>query len=126
MNRFQAVSPVLPTVSVPAALARYERLGFEVSGYRGGDFYGYARRDEVSLHLSRVDHVNPRTTLVSVYLYVADADALHAEWSASEVEGRFVEPVDTDYGLREGAYVDPDGNLLRYGSPLRPADPSDG
>ena len=24
------------------------------------------------------------------------------------------------YGLREGAHVDPDGNLLRFGSPLPP------
>lgn len=70
------------------------------------------------MHLSRVDDVDPTTTLVSVYLYVADADALHAEWSTSGVEGHFHEPTDTDYGLREGAYVDPDGNLLRYGSPL--------
>jgi hypothetical protein len=25
---------------------------------------------------------------------------------------------DADYGLRKGTYVDPDGNLLRVGSPL--------
>jgi hypothetical protein len=50
------------------------------------------------------------------YLYVDDADALHAEWSS--VEGRHHRPEDTPYGLREGAYVNPDGNLLRYGSPV--------
>lgn len=38
----------------------------------------------------------------------------------SGVEGRFHEPVDTDYACGEGAYVDADGNLLRYGSALRP------
>ena len=27
-------------------------------------------------------------------------------------------PVDTDHGMREGSHVDPDGNLLRFGSPL--------
>jgi hypothetical protein len=31
------------------------------------------------------------------------------------------EPVDTDYGLREFAHVDPDGNLLRVGSPMKRA-----
>jgi hypothetical protein len=50
------------------------------------------------------------------YLYVDDADALHAEWSS--IEGRHHRPEDTPYGLREGAFVDPDGNLLRYGSPV--------
>ncbi len=104
-----------------AALVRYQTLGFEVAAYSGGDFYGYANRGGVSLHLSRVDTVDPKTTLVSVYLYVGDADALHAEWSGCGAEGRFHEPTDTEYGLREGAYVDPDGNLVRYGSPLAAA-----
>jgi hypothetical protein len=118
VTSFASVAPVLPTRDVPVALARYENLGFEVSIYHGGNFYGYARRGDVSLHLSRVGDVDPKANLVSVYLYVSDADALHAEWSTSGVEGRFHQPADTDYGLREGAYVDPDGNLLRYGSRL--------
>jgi hypothetical protein len=48
------------------------------------------------------------------YLYVDDADALHGEWSS--VEGRRHRPEDTPTGFTK-AYVDPDGNLLRYGSP---------
>jgi catechol 2,3-dioxygenase-like lactoylglutathione lyase family enzyme len=118
VTSFESVAPVLPTRDVPAALARYEKLGFDVSVYQGRDFYGYARRGQVSLHLSRVGDMEPNASLVSVYLYVSDADALYAEWSTSGVEGRFHRPTDTDYGLREGAYVDPDGNLLRYGSRL--------
>jgi catechol 2,3-dioxygenase-like lactoylglutathione lyase family enzyme len=120
MTEFTSVAPVLPTRDVAAALTRYERLGFVVASYADGD-YGYARRGEVSLHLSKVSRLNPKTTLVSVYVYVSDADALHTEWTAAGVEGRFHEPTDTDYGLREGAYVDPDGNLLRYGSPMQSA-----
>lgn len=55
---------------------------------------------------------------MAVFLYVSDAHALHDEWLVVVVDGRLVPPVDTDYGLAEGAYVDPDGNLLRFGSPL--------
>lgn len=36
-------------------------------------------------------------------------------WSAV-TGGRDVAPVDTEYGLSEGAHLDPDGNLLKYGS----------
>ena len=43
------------------------------------------------------------------------ADAVAARWAGI---GRTGAPVDTVYGLREGAHVDPDGNLLRFGSPL--------
>lgn len=118
MTDFTSVAPVLPTRDVRGALALYERLGFEVSIYGGGDFYGYVRRGEVSFHLSRVEDVDPKTTLVSAYMYVSDADALHDEWTGAGVDGHFHAPKDTDYGLREGAYVDPDGNLIRYGSPM--------
>jgi hypothetical protein len=54
-----------------------------------------------------------------VYLYVSDADALYAEWMALEdFDGHWHPPHDTPYGLREFAYVDPDGTLHRIGSPL--------
>jgi hypothetical protein len=112
MTRFDSLAPVLPVRNLGDALGTYERLGFAVSRYTGDAAYGYARRDGVSLHLSEVGG------LVSVYLYVDSADDLHVEWLAAEVPGRLHAPQDTDYGLREGAYVDPDGNLLRYGSPL--------
>jgi hypothetical protein len=48
----------------------------------------------------------------------ADADEVHRRWSTSGAGGVFHEPVDTDYELREGAHIDPDGNLIRYGSEL--------
>jgi hypothetical protein len=35
------------------------------------------------------------------------------------VKGRFVSPHDTDYGLREFAFIDRDGTAHRVGSPLR-------
>ena len=53
-----------------------------------------------------------------MYLYVDDADLLYDEWSASGIEGRLVPPTDTDYGLREGACLDRDANLIRFGSAL--------
>jgi catechol 2,3-dioxygenase-like lactoylglutathione lyase family enzyme len=53
--------------------------------------------------------------------YVEDADALFADFSAIGLPSagipRLQGPVEaTDYGLREFAVVDPDGNLLRIGS----------
>jgi glyoxalase/bleomycin resistance protein/dioxygenase superfamily protein len=52
----------------------------------------------------------------TAYLYVTDADALAAEWRAAgaEVHG----PEDTPWGQHEGALVDPDGNIIRFGSPI--------
>lgn len=115
---FHRLASVLPVADVSAAMVHYAKLGFEVESYDGGDYYGYARRGPVELHLSRVDGLDPKASNVAVYLFVDDARALYAEWRAAAVGGRLVAPEATDYGLREGAHVDPDGNLLRFGSPL--------
>ena len=47
-----------------------------------------------------------------------DADALYAEWSRPGIGGETVRPSPADYGLREGAHTDPDGNVIRFGSPI--------
>jgi hypothetical protein len=117
VTAFLSVAPVFPVADVMRAMEHYRQLGFEVSSHDRGTGYAFVNRGEVWLHLAKVDGLDPRTTTSAAYLYVEDADALAAEWSALGAEGRFVDPVDTDYGLREGAHIDPDGNLLRYGSP---------
>jgi uncharacterized glyoxalase superfamily protein PhnB len=50
---------------------------------------------------------------------VDDADALAEEWrrAGAEVHG----PEDTPWGQHEGAMVDPDGNVIRFGAPIRSA-----
>lgn len=108
-------APVFVTTDLARALAHYERLGFAVSAYDGGG-YGYARRDGVEIHLAAVDAVDCAANTCCAYLLVDDAAALHAEWAAAGVGGRLHEPAATAYGLDEGAHVDPDGNLLRFGS----------
>ena len=123
--RVDRLAPVLPVRDVAAALVRFRKLGFEGDAYRepgdearGGPVYGFLRWGSVELHVTRVDDLDPCTNTSACYLYVDAADPLFERWKSSGVEGRLVEPVDTPYGLREFAYVDPDGNLLRVGSEL--------
>ena len=115
---FTAVAPVVPVRDLDAALDRYRRLGFAVRPYTGGQRYGFVDRGPVSLHLTEWAGHDPASTAAAVYLYVSDADALHDQWADAGVDGRLTGPRDTPYGLREFAYVDPDGTLHRVGSPL--------
>ena len=115
---FEDVAPVVPVRDLQAALDRYRRLGFSVRAYGHGTGYGYADRGHVSIHLSAWDQHDPQRTGSVIYLYVSDADAIRAEWVASGVEGRFGEVQDTEYGMREFAFVDTDGTLHRVGSRL--------
>lgn len=109
-------SPVLPVVDLAAAVDRYRLLGFDVRLYEGQAAYAFAARGPVELHLAQVDDLSPSSNTSACYLYVDDADAAYAAWRLAGVDGRLTPPSDTEYGLREGAYVDPDGNLVRFGS----------
>ncbi|MEZ0350630.1 bleomycin resistance protein [Mycobacterium sp. pR1184] len=117
---FASVAPIIPVRDLDIALDRYRRLGFDARSYEGPERYGFVDRGSVSMHLSEWAEHDPLRTASSVYFYVSDADALYEQWAAlQDLEGRLVEPVDTDYGLREFAYVDPDGTLHRIGSRRR-------
>ncbi|GAA1272795.1 hypothetical protein GCM10009665_70930 [Kitasatospora nipponensis] len=115
--RLTGFAPIFPVRDLDRALAHYASLGFEVHAHPSGG-YGFADRGEVGLHLTHEPDHDPAVGAAAAYLYVDDADALAAEWSAPGIGGRTVPPVDTDYRLREGARLDPDNNLIRFGSPL--------
>jgi len=122
-TKMERVAPVFPVRDVAAALEHYRRLGFQADAYGERDggalIYGFVRRGAIELHLARTKNLDPAQNTSSAYLYVDDADRLFAEWSAAGVGGRLQAPSDTPYRLRELVHVDPDGNLLRVGSPLR-------
>jgi hypothetical protein len=49
-------------------------------------------------------------------LFVEDADVLADEWRAAGADVHGSE--DTEWDQHEGALVDPDGNVIRFGSPV--------
>jgi hypothetical protein len=117
----ERVAPILPSRDLRATSAFYERLGYAVQGL-WPDEYLIVRRGEIGLHFFHCPEVDPGTSIAGCYLYVEDADALHAEYAALGLPGDGIPslngPHEADYGLREFALVDEDGNLLRIGSPL--------
>jgi catechol 2,3-dioxygenase-like lactoylglutathione lyase family enzyme len=119
--------PILPSRDLRESLDFFRRLGFVNLGAEPEEWdYLILGRGSLMLHFIAVPDVDPRSTASSCYLYVDDADSVHEEWSAAgvgaegDVDGsRLVPPVDTPYGMRELAVVDPSGNLVRVGSPSR-------
>ena len=112
---FDRIAPVLTVRDIGAALTRYQRLGFEAELDEKAQ-YGFVERGSVQLHLVPEDPEDRGGTGGVVYIYVSDANALHAEWTSAGVGGRFIGPHDTPYDLREFVYIDPDGIVHRVGS----------
>jgi DNA-binding MarR family transcriptional regulator len=115
-RQLRSFSPIFPVRDLDAALGHYALLGFDTIAYEDGG-YGFANRDGLSIHLGHEtghDHQHG----ASAYLYVRDADALFEEWSRPEIGG-VTRAVDVrPYKMREGSHVDPDGNEIRFGSPI--------
>ena len=125
--------PALPVREMGAAVAFYrERLGFEVLHHDGG--FAVLGRDDAVLHLweagdegwRRREDLAERPVCsgaesfiagtASTRIEVEDVDGLYEELAAAEV----LHPVsrdgvdDTDFGTREFATLDRDGNLLSF------------
>ena len=125
--------PALPVRAMPAAVAFYEeRFGFEVLHRDGG--FAVLRRDEAVLHLwesgdegwrGRGDFAE-RPVCSGAESFIAGTASTRIE--VRDVEGLYVElaaagvlhPVscdgvdDTDFGTREFATLDQDGNLISF------------
>jgi len=110
-----SVEPIFVVSDVARSVAHYEKLGFSTSHHDAG--YAFAHRSDLTIHLAGPGVDAERVGRGSIYMHVDDADALAEEWRGAGVE--LVEPEDFDYGKREGSHKDPDGNLIRFGSPLR-------
>lgn len=107
--------PIFKVADVARSVAWFELAGFKVSFH--DDTYAFAPRDRhLTIHLAQAagDHLVGHG---SFYIHCHDADRAAEEWSQAgiEVDG----PRDEDYGKREGSITDPDGNVIRFGSPIR-------
>jgi hypothetical protein len=115
VGTLKRIAPVFPVRDLGAALAHYQRLGFATRAYAGGG-YGYATRDGVEIHLGIVPEGKPPSLRSTAYLWVDDAGEVAEAWRAAGADVRM--PEDTAWGQHEGVLIDPDGNVIRFGSPI--------
>jgi catechol 2,3-dioxygenase-like lactoylglutathione lyase family enzyme len=113
-RQLKQIMPELPLDDVPAGVAYYcDVLGFHVN-YAQDDL-GVMDRDDVTILL--VLRRARNTGIGSCYVYVKDADALHAELLArgANVQG---EPISHPWGLRDFTVLDLERNQIRFGQPF--------
>lgn len=115
MGTANRIAPIFPVRDVAASLEFYAGLGFATRSYEGAE-YGFATLDDVELHLGGPPH-SSEPTPHSAYLFVDDADDLAERWTMAGADVRT--PVDTPWGRHEGVLIDLDGNIIRFGSPVR-------
>ena len=121
--------PVLEVRDVVASATFYEKkLGFDA-----GQIYGdppafcIVGRGTVTVALdqSREADRAPQNQYWAAHVYVADANALCAQYRANGVE-IVREPEDTFYGCRDFDVRDLDGHLIAFGQDLQPSEAGPG
>jgi catechol 2,3-dioxygenase-like lactoylglutathione lyase family enzyme len=112
--RIVGVEPIFTVADVAKSRAHYELLGFTTSEH--DEFYGFAHHGDLTLHLAEAESDDEVVGGGAIYLHVDDAAALASQWRAAGLS--VIGPDDMDYGKREGSHIDPDGNQIRFGSPL--------
>jgi uncharacterized protein len=124
-GRLLNVAPGMPTTDMARTVEHYGRLGFTFGapGEEDPADAGFAigEREGVALHFAVKPEHDPARTAMWVYVSVESADAMAEELKAAGMaQGR--EAHDTDYRMREIAHIDPDGNLILFGSPMQQKD----
>jgi hypothetical protein len=107
--------PIFKVSNVTRSVAWFERAGFGVSFH--DDTYAFAHRErDLTIHLAQAAG---HETVGHGFLYIhcQDADRVAEEWRQAGMDVRG--PRNEDYGKREGSVTDPDGNVIRFGSPIR-------
>ena len=118
------IAPVFFTMNIPATLASYkDKLGFDCLGtWQDPPVYAIVARDQHAIHFRCAvpPTANPDKyddELLDAYLFIEDADALHAEYAARGVQ--FTRELgNMPWNSREFVVKDCDGRLLAFGANL--------
>lgn len=114
---------VAQPVFVSSDLARTEtfyteKLNFAVSAKH--DDWLTLDRDALTLHFALVAGLNSRKNMSHAYVRVRGVDSLFEQLPRDAVHPNGSLRTQ-DYGMREFAVIDPDGNLLTFGEPTPPS-----
>jgi hypothetical protein len=110
-GKARAAIPILSSGDLDRTAAFYAPTGFVEGGRHPG--YLLLHNAGVELHFSQPGP----PAAGECYVQVDDASAVHERLHQHGIDG--LGPLaDQDYGLREFALTDPDGNRVRFGSPI--------
>jgi len=116
MSRLLTAAPTLASLDMDRTVQFYtEKLGFKAAWHDAN--YGIVVRDKIDIHFWKTDNeIFPKNT--SCYIYVEGVDELYEEFREAGVIHPNGLLGDRDWGMREFAIVDVDGNLIRFGQHL--------
>jgi len=110
----------LPSADLDRTIAFWTPVGFKVGERFDGYLVTHAEGVELPFTVATGGGSSEHAAIVrpgEAFVHVKDALALWKRLRSADVAG-VGRVEDRDYGLREFAVMDPDGNRVRFGSPV--------
>lgn len=113
--------PILFSKDLEATAKEYEKLGFSIDRKHIPSGYLIADLDGIELHFSHWRELVASANNAMCYIRTDEVDAIHKLWQFARIGAigipRLEAIEDKPWGMREFAFVDSSGNLLRVGKP---------
>ena len=115
--------PILPSRDLAGSVAFYGPLGFDVVGHWPDEYLVLRHAEGFELHFWHHPAGVPEANDASCYVRchtLAEVQEIHAAWAAVVTARTGIPrltPVSTTGPMLETALVDPDGTLVRLGTP---------
>lgn len=126
--------PMLPSHSIKDTLAFYQALGFIVTyQQKAPNSYICLKIREIEIHFFSLKQLKPEVNFSSCYLIVVNIDELFISFSTGlknhfgKIPTRSIPRINplkdmATYGVRQFIVVDPSGNYIRIGQPIKKED----
>lgn len=114
----RAVHPKLPMRNKQATLNYYrDQLHFEIAGSGDYDDYLMLKKDDIEIHFFRFSGLKPRKNYGQIYNRAENVEDFYKDLLSRGVEIHPNGGLETKpWGQREFSLLDPDFNLLTFGS----------
>lgn len=114
--------PILFSKDLEATAKEYEKLGFSIERKHIANGYLIAILDGIELHFSYWGELVSGANNAMCYIRTEEVDAIHKLWQFARIAAtgipRLEAIADKPWGMREFAFVDTNGNLIRVGKPI--------
>lgn len=114
--------PILLSKNLEATAKEYEKLGFSIERKHIANGYLIANLDGIELHFSHWSELVSGANNAMCYIRTDEVDAIYKLWQFAQFAATGIPRLeaisDKPWGMREFAFVDSSGNLVRVGKPI--------
>lgn len=114
--------PILLSKDLRETAAEYRSLSFSLDEKHMANGYLVAQLDDIEIHFSYAENLDPKANQSKCYIRTEEVDAIHKLWQFAKIQNsgipRLENIEDKPWGMREFAFVDANGNLIRVGKAI--------